>query len=70
MERKFSVIVYNCMARIGTALESYDDIGFLCEHVSDFALTFISPVSPYYCFYHFSFLLMNFLYSCIILHFF
>mgnify|MGYP001530392383 CR=1 FL=1 len=32
------------MAGIGTALEPYDNVGFLSEHIGDLALALVAPV--------------------------
>ena len=52
MECELTVIIDNSMSRIGTTLESYDDIGALGKHIRDLALTFITPISSNYRFYH------------------
>ena len=52
MKCEFTVIIYDGVARIGSTLKSYDDIGFLSKHVSDLAFTLISPICSYYCSYH------------------
>ena len=59
MKRKFTIIIYNCMACICTTLKSYNNVCFLSKCIGNLALTFITPVSTNNCFYH------NFNSSCL-----
>ena len=52
MQTEFSVIVYDRVAGIGTALKTDDDIRLFGHHIGDLALAFISPVCAYNCLYH------------------
>lgn len=49
---ELSIIIYNCMACIGTTLKTDNNIRILCEHISNLTFTFVSPVCAYNCFYH------------------
>ena len=57
MERKFPVIIDDCMSGICPSLKPDDNIRLLGQHVRDLSFSFISPVSAYYRFYHYPFLL-------------
>ena len=52
MQRKFSIVIYNGMSCVGTALEPHDNVRFLCKRICDLAFSLISPVCSYNCFYH------------------
>ncbi len=52
MQGKSAVLVYNCVARIGAALKTDNDIRLLREHIGNFAFTLIAPVGTYYCSNH------------------
>ena len=55
MQRELSIIIYNRMARIGSALETYDDVGFLSKHIRNLAFSLVTPVCSDDSFYHFLF---------------
>ena len=47
MKGELSIIVYNGMSGVCSALESHDDVGILCQHICDLTFPFISPVCSY-----------------------
>ena len=49
MERKLTVIVDDGMTGVRTALETNDHIGLRGEHIGNFSLTLIAPVSSDNC---------------------
>ena len=52
VQRKFSIIIYDCVARIGSALKTDDDVRLLSKHVCNLAFSLVSPVCSHNCFYH------------------
>ena len=52
VQRKFSIVINNRMARITSALETNDNIGLGSFYISNFPLTFIAPVCAYDSFNH------------------
>ena len=52
VQRKLSVVIYDGVACVGSALKPDDNIGLLGEHIRNLAFSLISPVCSYDCFYH------------------
>ena len=52
MERKLSILIYDCVTGIGSALKTDDHIRLIGQSIGDLALSFVSPVRSYNCFYH------------------
>ena len=52
VQRELSVIIYDCVACVCTALKTDDDIRLLSKHICDLALSLVTPVGAYDCFYH------------------
>ena len=60
MKGKFSIVIDNGMSRIGSSLESHDNVRFLGKHIGDLSLSLITPVSSNDCFDHNTFFLLVF----------
>ena len=52
MQCELSVLVHDCVARIRAALKADHDVCGISEGIGDLALSLISPVCSYHCFYH------------------
>ena len=52
MKGKFSVIVDNCVTSVAAALETDNNVGFLCKHIRDLTFSLIAPVGAYDCSNH------------------
>ncbi|MPM30986.1 hypothetical protein SDC9_77539 [bioreactor metagenome] len=57
MQGKFPVIVDYRMSGIAAPLKPDDNIGFLCEEISNLAFSLIAPIGAYYRFDHYVYLL-------------
>ena len=44
MQGELPIVTDDGMAGIGTALEPYDNVGFLRKHIGDLALALVAPV--------------------------
>ena len=49
---KFSVIVDDSVTSVAAALETNDNVGFLCQHICDLAFSLVAPVGAYDCSNH------------------
>ncbi|MPM73460.1 hypothetical protein SDC9_120440 [bioreactor metagenome] len=52
MERKFTIIVYYCVARIASTLKSNNNISLSSKHICNFTFSFIAPIGTNNCFDH------------------
>ena len=55
-----AVIIHNCVARIGAALKTDNNICLLAEHIGDFPFALVSPICSYNRLYHLICLLSTF----------
>ena len=47
MQRKFTVVIHDCMTSVTAPLKTYDNIGLFAEHICDFTFSFVTPVGSY-----------------------
>src|SRR5665647_55858 len=57
MKREFTILVNDCMPRIGSPLKTDNNIGFPCKQISYLSLALITPIASYYSFNHIYYLL-------------
>ena len=58
MQCEFTVIVFDGMPRIGSALKTDDDIRALGQGIRDLSFSFVAPISAHNCCHHNGILLL------------